>query len=173
MACLAGLPETPLVGALEWKNEECRGLTGGEGCTPAPFGSWPGWGERSAPRSPGTAGERVTRSFSLALLKGSQSHLPQERCFDIPRKEFVSTCSPQGLGVRGGSWPKGSGRAAGLEPQPVWQCFVILGSGEVEVSLLERLEVACSGSARTWHPICDSDIQNWGLGKRKVGDSTP
>lgn len=43
----------------------------------------------------------------------------------------------------------GSGRATGQAPQPIWQCFVILGSGEVEVSLLERLEVACSGPALT------------------------
>ena len=35
-------PAGVLAGALEWKDEECRGLTGGEGWTPAPFGSWPG-----------------------------------------------------------------------------------------------------------------------------------
>lgn len=61
---------------------------------------------------------------------------------------------------RGGSWPKGSGRAPGLEPQPVWQCFVILRSGEVEVSLLERLEVACCGPAPILCSIYDSDGQH-------------
>lgn len=44
--------------------------------------------------------------------------------------------------------------------QPVCQCFVILGSGEVEVSLLERLEVAHSGPALTLCPIYnDSEAQ--------------
>lgn len=68
---------------------------------------------------------------------------------------------PAGVGGKGRSWPKGSGRAAGLVPQPVWQCFVILGSGEVEVSLLERLEGACSGPALLGAPFIMTDGQPW------------
>ena len=50
-------------------------------------------------------------------------------------------------------------------PQPVCQCFVILGSEEVEVSLLKRLEVARSGPALTLCPIYNSDES------LEVGDS--
>lgn len=59
----------------------------------------------------------------------------------------------------------GSGRFAGQAPQLVWQHFVILGSGEVEVSLLERLKVAYSGPL--WTPFI---MTSMGWGKHRGGN---
>lgn len=42
----------------------------------------------------------------------------------------------------------------GQAPQPVRECFVILGLGELEVTLLEMLKVASSGSAHAL-ALCD------------------
>lgn len=64
---------------------------------------------------------------------------PQERGFHIPGRSLFRLVLIRGWG--------GVPRSMGSGTPACAECFVILGLGELEVTLLEMLKVASSGSA--------------------------